>query len=102
LHTERANRYKKRFKCKVCGFQDHSDRKAAVCVAQEWFDYQDGNVLSLETLPRVRKVRRTVSGLCEEADAHGAFASGVTDTETAQDSQSQARAELKTVASIAD
>lgn len=103
LHTERANRYKKRFKCKMCGLQDHADRKAAVCVAQEWFNDQDENVLSLETLPRVWKVRRTVSGLCEEADAHGAvFASGVTDTESAQDSQSQARAELKTVASIAD
>ncbi len=103
LHTERANRYKKRFKCKSCGFQDHADRKAAVCVVQEWFNKQNENVLSLETLPRVKKVRRTVSGLCEEADAHGAvFASGVTDTESAQDSQSQARAELKTVASAAD
>nr|WP_241175385.1 transposase [Natronolimnobius sp. AArcel1] len=103
LHTERANRDKKRFKCKECGFQDHADRKAAVCVAQEWFDDHDENVLSLETFPRVRKVRRTVSGLCEEADAHGAvFASGVTDTESAQDSQSRARAELKTVASTAD
>jgi IS605 OrfB family transposase len=101
LHTERANRYKKRFKCKACGFQDHADRKAAVCVAQEWFKKQNENVLSLETLPRVRKVRRTVSGLCEEADAHGAvFASGVTDTESAQDSRSQARAGLKTVAPI--
>jgi len=72
-------------------------------VAQEWFAEQDENVLSLETLPRVWTVRRTVSGLCEEADAHGAiFASGVTDTEWAQDSQSQVRAELKTVASTAD
>ncbi|AXG12034.1 transposase (plasmid) [Haloplanus rubicundus] len=99
LHTERANRYKKRFKCKACGFQDHADRKAAVCVAQEWFKKQNKNVLSLDTLPRVKKVRRTASGLCEEADAHGAvFASGVTDTESAQNSPSQARAEVKTVA----
>lgn len=104
LHTERANRSKKRFKCKECGFQDHADRKAAVCVAQEWLDDQDGNVLSLETLPRVKRVRRTASGLCEEADAHGAvFASGVhRHGKSAQDSQSQARAELKTVASTAD
>lgn len=99
LHTERENRYKKRFKCKACGFQDHADRKAAVCVAQEWFKKQNKNVLSLDTLPRVKKVRRTASGLCEEADAHGAvFASGVTDTESAQNSPSQARAEVKTVA----
>jgi IS605 OrfB family transposase len=83
LHTERANRYKKRFKCKSCGFQDHADRKAAVCVAQEWFKKQNENVLSLETLPRVWKVRRTVSGLCEGADAHGlGLSSGVTDTES--------------------
>lgn len=38
LHTARANRRRKRFKCKKCGFQDHADRKAAVCVAQEWFN----------------------------------------------------------------
>ena len=102
LHIERANRYKKRFKCKKCGFQDHADRKAAVCVAQEWFNKQNENVLSLETLPHVRKVRRTVSGLCEEADAHGAvFASGVTDTESARPEKG-VRAELKTVASTAD
>ncbi|SEH18117.1 transposase, IS605 OrfB family, central region [Natronorubrum sediminis] len=100
LHIERANRRRKRFKCNKCGFQDHADRKAAVCVAQEWVDDQDGNVPSLETLPRVRKVRRTASGLCEEADSHGAvFASGVYRHGTsARDSQSQAREELKTVA----
>jgi len=104
LHIERANRRRKRFKCKKCGFQYHADRKAAVCVAQEWVADHDGNVPSLETLPRVWKVRRTASGLCEEADAHGAvFASGVTDSGTsAQDSQSRARVELKTVASTAD
>jgi hypothetical protein len=60
-------------------------------------------VLSLETLPQVWKVRRAVSDLCEEADAHGAvFASGITDTESARDTLSQARAELKTVVSTAD
>jgi IS605 OrfB family transposase len=102
LHTERANRRKKRFKCKACGFQDHADRKAAVCVVQEWFEEQNENVPSLETLPHVKKVRRTASGLCEEADAHGAvFALGVTDTESARDA-SQVRAELNTVASIGD
>ena len=102
LHTERANRRRKRFKCKACGFQDHADRKAAVCVAQEWFNDQDGNVPSLDTLPAVEKVRRTASGLCEEADAHGAvFASGVTDAESARPAR-EARVELKTVASTVD
>lgn len=71
LHTERANRHRKRFRCKACGFQDHADRKAAVCVVQEWFNEQNGNVPSLETLPRIRKVRRAASGLWEEADSHG-------------------------------
>ncbi|WP_255191287.1 transposase [Natronobeatus ordinarius] len=100
LHTERANRRWKRFKCMECDFQDHADRKAAVCVAQEWFHEQNENVPSLETLPSVRKVRRTASGLCEEADSHGAvFASGVyRHGKSARDSQSQAREELKTVA----
>ena len=103
LHKKRANRYKKRFKCNDCGFQDHSDRKAAVCVVQDWIKEQDGTVLSLETLPRVKKVRRTVSGLCEEADAHGAiFASGVADDEVSARPEKEVRAELKIVASIAD
>uniref|UniRef100_UPI00373AF5BF zinc ribbon domain-containing protein n=1 Tax=Natronomonas pharaonis TaxID=2257 RepID=UPI00373AF5BF len=31
-HTSRGNRQKKRFKCRQCGFQDHADRKAAVCI----------------------------------------------------------------------
>ena len=101
-HIERANRYKKRFKCRECGFQDHSDRKAAVCVCQEWFDKQNNeNVPSLETLPRVRKVRRTASGAGGGPDSHGTvFASGVHRHGTsAQDSPSQAREELKSVAS---
>ncbi|USZ71592.1 transposase [Natronosalvus halobius] len=103
LHSERANRYKKRFKCKECGFQDHADRKAAVCVAQEWFDEQDENVPSLDTLPRVRKVRRAASGLCEEADSHGAiFASGVHRHGSSTRGNRQAREELKTVASTVD
>ncbi|ADD07642.1 transposase, IS605 OrfB family (plasmid) [Natrialba magadii ATCC 43099] len=36
-HTSRSNRQKKRFRCQECGFQDHADRKAAVCVVQNWF-----------------------------------------------------------------
>ena len=100
-HTERANRHKKRFKCKRCAFQDHADRKAAVCVVQNWLDEQYGNVPSLETLPRVKKVRRAASGAGGGPDSHGAmFASGVDRHGTsAQDSPSQLREGLKTVAS---
>ena len=100
-HTERTNRHKKRFKCCQCGFQDHSDRKAAVCVVQVWFDEQYGNVPSLETLPMVKKVRRAASGAGGGPDSHGAiFASGVHRHGTSgQGSLSQAREELKTVAS---
>lgn len=99
LHTGRSNRRRKRFKCKKCGFQDHADRKAAVCVIQEWFDKQKENVPSLETLPRVRKVRRTASGLCEAADSHGpVFGSGVHRHGPSAQGESRAREELKTVA----
>lgn len=100
-HTEQANRQKKRFKCKRCGFQDHSDRKAAVCVVQNWFDEQETeNVPSLETLPRVRKVRRAASGPGGGTDSHGAiFASGVHRHGTSAQPSQGAREELKTVAS---
>ena len=100
-HTERTNRHKKRFKCCQCGFQDHSDRKAAVCVVQVWFDEQYGNVPSLETLPMVKKVRRAASGAGGGPDSHGhELCSGVTDDGMlARGSQSQAREELKSVAS---
>jgi len=100
-HTERGNRHKKRFKCQKCGFQDHADRKAAVCVVQNWLDEETGNVPSLNKLPRVKKVRRAASGAGGGPDSHGAvFASGVDRHGTsARDSQSQAREELKTVAS---
>ncbi len=100
-HTERANRNIKRFNCYECECHDHSDRKAAVCVVQNWFDEQYGTVLSLETLPRVKKVRRTASGPGGGADSHGAiFAPGVHRHGTsAQDSPGQAREEFKSVAS---
>ena len=70
MHIERANRHKKRFDCCACEFQDHSDRKAAVCVVQEWLGDVYGNVPSLETLPRVRKVRRAASGASGGSDPH--------------------------------
>ena len=100
-HTDRANRQKKRLKCQQCAFQDHSDRKAAVCVVQEWFDEQYGNVPSLKTLPRVKKVRRAASGAGGDPDSHGAiFASGIHRHGTsAQGSQDRAREELNSVAS---
>ena len=99
-HTERANRHKKRFKCRECAFQDHADRKAAVCVAQEWFDQQHENVPSLETLPRVKKVRRAASGRGGATDSHGAlFASGVDRHGTSARLSQGAREELNSVAS---
>jgi IS605 OrfB family transposase len=98
-HTERANRNKKRFKCRQCGFQDHADRKAAVCVVQKWLDRETGNVPSLDTLPHMRKVRRTASGAGGGPDSHGAiFASGVDRHGTSERPEMEAREELKTVA----
>jgi len=62
-HTERANRHKKRFKCKSCEHQDHSDRGASVNIAVKGIKkHQDWNVPALNSLPVVRKVRRQASG----------------------------------------
>jgi putative transposase len=98
-HTERANRQKKRFNCQQCAFQDHSDRKAAVCVVQEWLDRETGTVPSLETLPRVKKVRRAASGAGGGPGSHGPVSgSGVTDAGSARPAM-EAREELQSVAS---
>jgi IS605 OrfB family transposase len=62
-HAERANRNKKRFKCRGCGHQDHSDRGASVNIAVKGIKkHQDWNVPALNSLPVVRKVRRQASG----------------------------------------
>jgi len=61
-HTERANRNKKRFKCRGCGHQDHSDRGASVNIAVKGIKKIDWNVPALNSLPTVRKVRRQASG----------------------------------------
>ena len=61
-HTERANRNKKRFKCRSCGQQDHSDRSASVNIAVKGAKELDWNVPALNSLPTVRKVRRRASG----------------------------------------
>ena len=61
-HTERANRNKKRFKCRDCGHQDHSDRGASVNIAVKGVKKLDWNVPALNSLPVVRKVRRQASG----------------------------------------
>jgi len=98
-HTERANRHKKRFKCRECGFQDHADRKAAVCVVQEWVNEQYGNVPSLETLPRVKKVRRAASGAGGGPDSDGPSGSGVDRHGTSARPGMEAREEFKSVAS---
>ncbi|ESS10501.1 MAG: transposase, IS605 OrfB family, central region [uncultured archaeon A07HR60] len=100
-HTARANRHKKRFKCRKCEFQDHADRKAAVCVVQNWFEAQDDeNVPSLETLPRVKKVRRAASGRGGATDSHGrVLRSGVYRHGTSAQPEMGAREELKSVTS---
>jgi len=61
-HTERANRNKKRFKCRSCSHQDHSDRSASVNIAVKGVKKLDWNVPALNSLPTVRKVRRQASG----------------------------------------
>ncbi|MFO7834355.1 MAG: transposase [Halohasta sp.] len=61
-HTERANRNKKRFKCKDCEHQDHSDRGASVNIGLKGMKKIDWNVPALNSLPIVRKVRRQASG----------------------------------------
>jgi putative transposase len=62
-HTERANRTKKRFKCRSCEHQDHTDRGASINIAVKRIEkHQDWNVPALNSLPQVRKVRRRASG----------------------------------------
>jgi IS605 OrfB family transposase len=62
-HTERVNRNKKRFRCRNCEHQDHSDRGASVNVAVKGIKkHQDWDVPALNSLPVVRTVRRQASG----------------------------------------
>jgi putative transposase len=62
-HTERANRNKKRFKCKDCAHQDHGDRGAGVNIAVKGIEkHQEWTVPALNSLPQERTVRRQVSG----------------------------------------
>ena len=98
-HTERANRHKKRFNCCECGFQDHADRKAAVCVVQEWIDDQTENVPSLERLPGSVEVRRAASGAGGGPDSHGLLGSGVDRHGTSARPETEVREELTSVAS---
>lgn len=65
-HAEKANRKKKRFKCRECSHHDHSDRNAGVNIAVKGVGETDvdWNVPTLNTLPviRTRKLRRSASG----------------------------------------
>ena len=66
----------------------------------EWVDEQYGNVPSLETLPRVKNVRRTASGAGGGPDSHGRNSRpGVDRHGTSARQAMEAREELKTVAS---
>jgi IS605 OrfB family transposase len=100
-HIARGNRHKKRFKCCECEFQDHADRKAAVCVVQEWVEEQYGNVPSLDRLPGyVRVMRRAASGAGGGPDSHGRHSrSGVDRHGTSAQPSQGAREELNSGAS---
>ena len=51
-HDERANRNEKRFNCRDCGHQGHSDRGASVDVAVKGIEkHQNWNVPPLNSLP---------------------------------------------------
>jgi len=84
-HTERANRRKKRFKCRSCQHQDHADRGASVNVAVKGIEnHQNWNVPALNSLPQVKKVRRQASGAVDAPTvtsdpARGYHADGIRD-----------------------
>jgi IS605 OrfB family transposase len=76
-HTDRANRNKKRFKCCSCQHQDHADRSASVNIAVKGIEtHQNWNVLALNSLPQVRKVRRQASGAVDAPTVTSATARG--------------------------
>jgi len=58
-HTSRSNRNKGRFKCVECEWQDHSDRKASVSIAERGIEEigLDWIVPPLNRLPVVRTAR---------------------------------------------
>jgi IS605 OrfB family transposase len=58
-HSSRSNRHKLRFKCVECEWQDHSDRKASVSIAERGIEEieLDWIVPPLNKLPVVRTTR---------------------------------------------
>jgi transposase len=75
-HTEHANRNKKRFKCRDCEHQDHSDRGASVNIAVKGVKKLDWNVPVLNSFPVVRKVRRQASRAVDAPTVRGYQADG--------------------------
>jgi transposase len=65
-YAERANRNKKRFKCRSRSHQDHSDRGTSVnIVVKGTRKHQNRSVPALNSLPTVREVRRQESGTAD-------------------------------------
>ena len=75
-HRVRANRRGKRFKCVVCGCQDHADRGAGISIAKKWMSKEERNVPLLKILPGFQQVRREASGRVDRPTATPSLVGG--------------------------